>query len=241
MSDDELDRALASLIDASPSPGLHANVMDRIAEDHVRGPKVRRSELPKSARLVPAVRWQVALASAAVILIAAATWLAVRPGPAPQRVTTGPQRPDMTAPLSPRTETPGEQTRVAVQPAPGRLEDRRVGSQRVSAGLGARRLPEMTTPDAVADEASDQAVPGIAPLIVLPIEEPAPVAIPPVVVNPIEIPQIQIPPVEDRLDKSSQPPATGSEKKVSGGASSAPTEFRAEQAPPLRSNRGEPT
>lgn len=211
MSDDELDRALASLTDASPSSALGATIMRRIAE----------GAIPRRA---PIRGWQVAFAGATVILVAAAVWLAVRPGPAPQRVTTGPQRPDMTAPLSPRTETPGEQTRVAVQPAPGPGEHRRVTSQRASAGLGTRTLPEMAPPDAVAEEASDQAVSGVPPLIVPPIEKPAPIVIPPVVVNPIEIPQIQIPPVEDRLDKSSQPPASGPEKKQPGGASSAPTE-----------------
>jgi hypothetical protein len=212
MNDDELDRAVASLTDASPSPALRATIMRRIAE----------GAIPRRA---PIRGWQMALAGATVILAAAAVWLAVRPGQSPQ--TTAIQRPLRAVTLPPSATvgtTPGEETRVVAQPPAGRVEHRRVTSQKASAGLRRPSLPEMTPPNAVVDEASDQAVSGVPPLIVPPIENPAPIVIPPVVVNPIEIPQIQILPVEDRLDKSSQPPATGPEKKQPGGASSAPTE-----------------
>jgi len=165
-----------------------------------------------------------ALASAAVILIAAATWLAIRPGPAPQGVTTRTRRPDMTLPMSPRTETPGEQPGAAANAPPAPVGPEQAATQRASAGLGTRTLPETTPLDAVADEAGEQSVSGIPRLIVPPIEQPAPVVIPPVVVNPIGIPEIQIPPVEDWIGKTSEPPATGSDKKQPGGASSAPTE-----------------
>jgi hypothetical protein len=242
VTDGDLDRALGSLTDASPSPGLRANVMRRIA-DEVRKSEVRRSALRQAQGVVslsnhegrwpihvswkPAsagFRWRLALASAAVILIAASVWLAVRSGPAPQTVTTRAGAHDTALPAA-SNRSPGERPPTAAQaaPTPDQTTIRTAsGAPRPGRSTAAviRLRHVLGASEAAANEPTEEAAPAIAPIELPPIEEPSPVVIAPVVMNPLEIPGIQIPPVDDRADRGNPPAKTDPDKRPEQRSSS---------------------
>ena len=84
-ADDEIDAALASLTDVSPSPALGTNVMRRVAHEESRS---RKSGVGKAeVRWAPG--WRVTLAAAGVLVIAAATgWFALKRAPVEQIATS---------------------------------------------------------------------------------------------------------------------------------------------------------
>jgi len=209
-SDEDLDRAIASLTDASPSPALRANVMRRIADAHPS---------PTS----PASHWRLALAAVAMIVLAVSTWFALKPAPVHQSAgrLAGPHqaaRPspgahgDESVPVAETAPRP-EQARETGRSATGRSR------LHVFARAAASRPVEAPREAAETPPIDDAAAP-FSLIQMQPIPDPSPVAFPPVTVQPIDIPLIEIPPVEDRADK--EPPAAGGADKKQPGAT-APT------------------
>jgi hypothetical protein len=186
VSDDELDRAVASLTDASPSSALQANVMRRIAGTKVASVRPR-------ARLAFA-------AAAAVVLVAVSTWFALRPAPAPQTARQPHAPHDITVPG--RTAQAGQPAVIAkAMPAAAKAPE----TNRTATARSRRAKPAVTS-DVDVDTQPTEDAPAIPPIDMGLIEEPKPVAIAPVTVVPIEIPQIQIQPMDDRIENNSPPP-----------------------------------
>jgi hypothetical protein len=214
IADDDLDRALGSLTDASPSPGLRANVMQRIEEgrgSEVRSPEVRRPWDPASLRLrsgqAAGFRWRLALASAAVILIAASVWLAVRSGPAPQTATTRTGLHDVTLPPSPQVRsTPETETTTAAQTGPASMRPDAEGARRRSVHAGSTRTATVLEPVARAPAPGDSGNPARAAagpqvaalpeLTITALPPPDALAVAPLVLDWVAVERMDIPPLE---------------------------------------------
>ncbi len=218
-SDHELDRAIASLTDVSPPPALRANVMRRVAE--VRAS--RQAAGLRSAGLAA----RLAFAAAAVVLVAVSMWFAWRPAPLPETAGTQPAA----APITPQAlPKGGGDTRAAAggesAPAGSGLpfdfaQGRQAGTTPRARGttrpVAIRQEPDPTSRHGVETEERVEPVNDLPPAVpsieLPPIQDPAPLAIPPVVLDPIDIPKIQIPPVENPFDKVSPATKTDSEKR----------------------------
>ena len=193
LADDDLDRALGSLTDASPSPGLRANVMRRIADEAD----------PASAGF----RWRLALASAAVILIAASVWLAVRPGPAPQTVATRTGSHDITLPPpAAGRSTPGPETTPAAQTGPAGMPPDVEGARRRADHAGSTRTATVLERTARAPAPGDSSSPATAAagpqvaalpeLTITPLPPPDALAVAPLELDSVAVERMVIPPLE---------------------------------------------
>ncbi len=188
--DDEIDRALASLTDASPSAALKANVMRRVAGGRSAARSGRASGLRSS--------WRVALVSAAVVLLALATWLL--------------------PPWTRRTAPTGGHAvaRDIALPAPhdnsaGRAE----GSRVETAVRAARRARPSSAKRGTVQPVED--VTSITPVELSPIADAVPVTMTPLTTNPIEIPPIEIRPLDGPPGEGSQPAGEKPDKTQPGG------------------------
>jgi len=211
LADDDLDRALGSLTDASPSPGLRANVVRRIADEGRRF-DVRRSgdRWPIHVSWDPAsagFRWRLALASIAVILIAASVWLAVRSGPAPQTVTTRAGLHDITPPPSPQVRsTPGPGTTTAAQSGPAGMRPDAEGARRRADHAGSTRTAAVVERMARAPAPGDSSSPATAAagpqvaalpeLTITPLPPPDGLAVAPLALDWVAVERMDIPPIE---------------------------------------------
>ncbi len=204
VTDDEIDRAVARLTDAWPSPTLRDNVVRAVA--HIQA-EVRGSEV----RQAPGLRWRLALAAAAVILIATAIWLARRPAPQPQVAAGRTPGSDIALPVdrSPSPQLPPNvPPRSQVETGPVRTARTGLPSDRrgpLPAGsASANRWQGASGGAAQASSADDIA---IAPLARPdPLGEPNPLHVPPLTLDAIsldrlETPPLQIDPVEGRPSK----------------------------------------
>lgn len=158
-------------------------------------------------RFAPAFGWQMALASAAVILIAAATWLAVRPGPAPQTVTTRAGAHDITPPPSPQVRsTPGPETTTAAQTGPAGMRPDAEGARRRSVHAGSTRTTTVLEPVArapapgdssnPASAAASRQVPALQELTITPLPPPDGLAVAPLALDSVAVERMDIPPLE---------------------------------------------
>jgi hypothetical protein len=199
-SDVELDRALGSLTDASPSPHLHANVMRRIAEGRTAGVRTSEVRSPKVRNRLPAGSgWQLALAGAAVILVAASMWLALRPGSPQQTATTSAPSHDVTLPgsLQPATK-PGTEGMVTAPTAFGGAAQRHATTHPgPAAGRMARMSPGFTS--ATIADASPRVI-ALEEIAIDSLAAPDPLEIEPlaldaVALEPMEIAPLRIDPV----------------------------------------------
>jgi hypothetical protein len=208
VSDEDIDRAARSLVAGQPSPRLHGAVM--------RG--LRQAD---AATFSAGRRWRLAFAgTAAVLALATAVWMNVRPSPAgkvasvqTQGPGTAPQNttPGVTSAPPPRATAPGVASRAAR--VPGNSAGRRLAGRLFRTGAGA--LPAWPAPRlrSTGEETVDLFL-DVAPLELPPLLAPAPVVIAPVVVSPIEIPQINISPVGESDDtRPGQPSQPGQDEK----------------------------
>src|SRR5512138_1788951 len=117
MNDDEIDAALATLTDESPSPALRANVMRRVQTEAAAGLRSRRP--------AAGFGWRAAVAAATVLVVAASLWLVVRPAPERQVATT---RREPVGRATPRGESAGQ---PGVRP---RVDELRAGGVGTEAG-----------------------------------------------------------------------------------------------------------
>ncbi len=197
---DDIDRALKSLTEVSPSPALRAKIMNRLGE----------------APAASLHGWRLAFLPVALVVIAAAIWIAFRP--APPRPTAQRQAHDVTlprdlqrAPVGP--ELPFDSLRTTVERQPnGLAQGAPVGARRAQATTDvAPPGAESATSDSTATEPAEEPS-SIPPIELPPIQMPPAAVMAPVVVNPIQIPDIQIVPLDDRPDKD-RPPPGGTEKR----------------------------
>jgi hypothetical protein len=217
IADHVLDRALASLTDASSSPALQANVMRRVAEQH-HARAVHLLWDPASAGLRSAgLPARLAFAAAAVVLVAASLWFVLRPASPPQTASSQPIPRDIALPAP---NTGGGESAAAAQAPPAPEQGRLVGGResvrsqpRMLARAGMPPKPEALD-EAGETQPVEDAAPAVPPIDMPLIPEPSPVAITPVTLRPIDIPDIQIPPMDDQMNT---PVEEGPGKKQPGG------------------------
>jgi hypothetical protein len=151
--------------------------------------------------------WRLALASAAVILIAASVWLAVRSGPAPQTVTTRAGAHDITLPPSPQMRsTPGPETTTAAQTGPAGMRPDAEGARRRSVHAGSTRTTTVLEPVARAPAPGDSGnpataaaspqVPALQELTITPLPPPDALAVAPLALDWVAVERMDIPPLE---------------------------------------------
>ncbi len=198
-AEDEIDRALGSLMDTEPSPALHANVMGRIVETRVAGVFARSGR-------AAGFRWRAALAAAVVLVVAASIWLASRHAPPPQnamrRELPGGSQAAGAPANGARAETANRGARgEEAAPAPLTMTRTDVAHDRPSVAQPRRgrssgpwqAASAHTTPVATMPE--DMALPPLAlpdPVLI------APLTIEAIAVEHLETPPLQIDPVEGK-------------------------------------------
>ncbi len=171
LADEEIDRAVRSITDISPSAAVKANVMGRVAE-------ARRGASSGVRRPASGVRaWRLAFAAAAVVLVAVSAWLVMRPVAPTQRTGARAAGLDVTLPPSSAPSSAGATTQMTVPRAPAR-SGRDVMSHRVSAAATA-------SPRAAA----------IDEMVITPLLPPDPVEVPSLTLQPMEVERIEIPPI----------------------------------------------
>jgi len=195
----EIDAALQSITDVAPSPELHTKVMQQLKASRLRS---QTSEDGQAGVRTPKVRWslewRVALAAAAVLVIAASIWFALRPAPGGLQIATirTPAR-DVTLPSGePRAGVVDRREATAPEShAPGGETTPARGSHPATAvtGRAARRAAGRWPAAGVevgqhAAVVQDFAIPALLP--------PAPVQVAPLAVDEISVERIDIPPLQ---------------------------------------------
>lgn len=191
LNDDELDRTLASLTDASPSPAVKANVMRRLRTDRT-APPVRRTWAPAFAGVRS---WRLGLATAAVVIAAASIWLVLRPAPAPQSAGKQAAPAGTTAPSPPAGAGEAPPAVAQVEPAPGaRATVARTASASRSA---ASRQSHLARDSGIPMIASASArVTLVEEMVIAPAAVPEPIAVAPLTLDPFAVERMEIPPLQ---------------------------------------------
>ncbi len=224
-TDDDLERAVGSLTDVSPSPALRANVMRRVVEERANrvrgseGPNVRRVRGSGSPEARKSVMWDPALAgfriraaAVAVLLIAAAVvWFSLRREPARQ-IAQQPHGHDIVLPERPGTSA-GE-ARIGTPPQMHRRPSplRVAGRIRISAPAPAISLEPV---DDLPEEEPGTLV--VQPIDVSPLPDSGPVTTTPMPFKPIDIPALEIRPIDEPPGEASRPSKQDPDKKQPGG------------------------
>jgi hypothetical protein len=200
VTDEDIDRAAASLVSARPTPQLYAAIMRRLKA----GPAVR----PDVVATATLRRWQFAFGMLAVLFVATVVFMRVaerpRSSPPVAQVLRPVQQPAPSSQSSPiigvpPTPVPPRAASAAPHVSAGSTPRRSVELPRVLSRVtgprlaerfgGARAEPRTTrefeAPAQPAETAVD-AVTGVAPIQVTPLPLPAPVIIPPIVITEIK-------------------------------------------------------
>lgn len=209
-TDAEIDAALASLTDVSPSPALGTNVMRRVAHEKSRS---RRSGVGKAeVRWAPG--WRVALAAAGVLVIAAATsWFALKRAPVDQIATSvhGDSVPRVS-----QSKSGGEQRSATPTPGPIERPLRSRPTPRASFTTRVSALPASPIDTAASVESPSDPTAAIPPIAMAPLTDPAPVTMTPVSIPPIEIPEIEIRPIDEPPNSAVGPARQDPNKNPAG-------------------------
>ncbi len=222
-SDEDLDRVIASLTDASPSPAMRATIMRRIAEE--RAAAIRRREGPDLRRFeIATIRWsaRVAFVAAAVlVLVTAGLWVALTPGRSIQVARAPAAAPPVTVRQQDRDtgnsrRIPGGtrdgQPGAAAVDAPRRMA---VASPRHRSGVHHESVPKRE--DVAEQPAEATRAPVLAPIEVAPIPDPPPVSMTPMSMTPMSMKPIDIPDIDILpLDETGRP-GRDPDKKQPGG------------------------
>ncbi len=202
VTDEDLDRAIASLVDGTVSPELRSNVM-------------RRIEAPAGhRRLVPG--WQVALAGVTVVVLAVSLWLTRGPASAPAPTAPVAAGAVHHAGDARRSDEPDRGRPIAgvqVAPATSRAD---VAARGAGIRVGPSRAARRAWPTDTTGLGTVDLLPDLPPLELTALTAPSPLVIAPVVVDPIQIPDITIAPAAGDPGDVKQTPGSSEPSPQSG-------------------------